>query len=193
MKENKLKVKDLVTIGVFAVIYFIVYFIVGMIGIVPLVFLFFPMVLGMVTGVVILLFMAKVQKPWALFILGMIPPMATFIMGMTYIVPLHALIIMLIAEFIRRKGDFKSFKLTMLSFAVFNTWSCGSLMQMLWAKDKYMEISSMMGDEYVAALERLITYPNMSLVYLGSIVGGLIGALIGRSMLKKHFEKAGII
>lgn len=34
MRENKLKIKDLVTIGVFAVIYFVVMFGVGMIGMV---------------------------------------------------------------------------------------------------------------------------------------------------------------
>lgn len=35
MDTQKLKVKDLVTIGVFAIIYFIVYYAVGMIGLVP--------------------------------------------------------------------------------------------------------------------------------------------------------------
>lgn len=34
MKEKKLKIKDLVTIGVFAVIYFVVIFGVGMIGVI---------------------------------------------------------------------------------------------------------------------------------------------------------------
>ena len=51
----------------------------------------------------------------------------------------------------------------------------------------------MMGQEYVDTLERLITYPNMALVYIGAMVGGIIGAYIGRAFLKKHFEKAGII
>lgn len=34
MREKKLKIKDLVTIGVFAVIYFVVIFGVGMIGVI---------------------------------------------------------------------------------------------------------------------------------------------------------------
>ena len=50
-----------------------------------------------------------------------------------------------------------------------------------------------MGEEYVNALIKLVTYPNMALVYLGAILGGLIGANIGRILLKKHFIKAGII
>lgn len=73
MTRDKLKVKDLVTIGVFTVIYFVLMFSVGMIGVVPILFLVYPTILGLVTGTPIMLFMAKVRKPWALFILGMMP------------------------------------------------------------------------------------------------------------------------
>lgn len=194
MNTNKLKIKDLVTIGVFAVIYFIVMFAVGMIGMIPILFLVYPTVLGIVTGVIIMLFMAKVQKPLALFILGMISPIIMFSMGHTYVTPVHALIIMVIAEFIRKIGEYKSFKYNMISFAVFNTWICGSLMQMLLVKDRYIQMSlQMMGEEYTRGLERLISYPNMALVYAGAIIGGVIGAYIGKAFLKKHFEKAGIV
>ena len=151
MKEQKLKIKDLVTIGVFAVIYVVIIFALGMIGFLPVLYLVYPALLGIVSGTVIMLFMAKVQKPWAVLILGM------------------------------------------LSFAIFNTWICGSLMQMLWAREKYIELSMMMGKEYVDILIKLITYQHMALVYLGAIIGGLIGANIGRILLKKHFIKAGII
>ena len=151
MKEKKLKIKDLVTIGVFAVIYVVIIFALGMIGFLPVLYLVYPALLGIVSGTVIMLFMAQVQKPWAVPILGM------------------------------------------LSFAIFNTWICGSLMQMLWAREKYIEIAMVMGEDYVNALIKLVTYPNMALVYLGAILGGLIGANIGRILLKKHFIKAGII
>lgn len=193
MTRDKLKVKDLVTIGVFAVIYFVLMFSVGMIGLVPILFLVYPTILGLVTGTPIMLFMAKVRKPWALFILGMIFPLVMFAMGHTYVLPTISLIVMLLAELIRRKGGYKSFKYEMISFAVFNTWICGSLMQMLLAKKKYIELSMMMGKDYVQTLERLITYPNMVLVYIGAVLGGIGGAYIGRKILKKHFIKAGIV
>ena len=74
MKEQKLKIKDLVTIGVFAVIYLVIMFGVGMIGVIPILFLVYPTILGIVSGTVVMLFMAKVQKPWALLIFGMLTP-----------------------------------------------------------------------------------------------------------------------
>lgn len=192
MKNEKLKVKDLVTIGIFAVIYFIVMFGVGMIGMIPILFLIYPTILGIVSGVIVMLFMAKEQKPWALFIFGMLTPLGMFVMGHTYVVPVHALVIMLIAEFIRRGGNYRSFKYNAIAFGIFNMWICGSLMQMLLAKEKYLEMCAMMGSDYTQALEKLITYPHMAIVYAGAFVGGIVGAWIGRAMLKKHFIKAGI-
>ena len=193
MKDKKLKIKDLVTIGVFAVIYLVIMFSVGMIGVIPILFLVYPTILGIVSGTVVMLFMAKVQKPWALLIFGMLTPIFMMVEGHTYILVLHAFVVILIAELIRRAGNYNSFKYNMLSFAIFNTWICGSLMQMLWAREKYIELSMMMGKEYVDILIKLITYQHMALVYLGAIIGGLIGANIGRILLKKHFIKAGIV
>ena len=193
MKEQKLKIKDLVTIGVFAVIYVVIIFALGMIVFLPVLYLVYPALLGIVSGTVIMLFMAKVQKPWAVLILGMLTSVFMMVEGNTYLLIIHSFVVMLIAELIRRVGNYNSFKYNMLSFAIFNTWICGSLMQMLWAREKYIEIAMVMGEEYVNALIKLVTYPNMALVYLGAILGGLIGANIGRILLKKHFIKAGIV
>ena len=194
MGSKKLKVKDLVSIGVFAVIYFVLLYGVGMMGMIPILFLIYPTVLAIVAGTVVMLFMTKVQKPWALFIFGMIAPLLMFAMGHTYVLPVFSLIVIIIAELIRKIGNYNSFKYNMLSYAVFSTWICGSLIQMLLVKEKYLEMSiEMMGKDYVDAMEKLITYPHMALVALGAFLGGIIGAYIGKALLKKHFEKAGIV
>ena len=56
MKMEKLVIKDLVTIGVFTVIYFVLMFAAGMIGVVPILYLAYPTLAGIVTGIVIMLF-----------------------------------------------------------------------------------------------------------------------------------------
>ena len=193
MDNQKLKVKDLVSIGVFGVIYFVLMFGIGMMGMIPILFLIYPTVLGIIAGTVVMLFMTKVQKPWALFIFGMISPLVMFAAGHTYVVVVLSLIVMIISELIRKIGNYNSFKYNMLSYAVFSTWICSSMMQMLLAKEVYIEHCKMMGDDYVVALEKLITYPHMALVALGAFIGGIIGAYIGKALLKKHFEKAGIV
>ena len=67
--------KDLITIGVFAVIYFVVMFGVGMI---PILFLVYPILLGIVIGTIIMLFMAKVKKSLGLFVLVILSPLLMF-------------------------------------------------------------------------------------------------------------------
>lgn len=59
MKTEKLRIKDLVTIGVFTVIYFVLMFASGMIGMVPILYLAYPTLAGIITGIVVMLFMAK--------------------------------------------------------------------------------------------------------------------------------------
>ena len=195
MKTEKLRIKDLVTIGVFTVIYFVLFFVVGMIGMIPILYLAYPTLAGIITGIVIMLFMAKVQKPWGLFIIGLICGLIVIAMGNTYIIVIHAVISMVIAELLRKKGEYKSFKYNMLSFAMFNTWICGFLMQILLAKDKVIELAETrgMGHDYIMKLIALLNYRSMILVYIGAIVGGVLGAYIGKVFLKKHFEKAGIV
>lgn len=195
MKTEKLRIKDLVTIGVFTVIYFVLFFVAGMVGIVPILYLAYPTLAGIITGIVAMLFMAKVQKPWGLFLLGLICSLIVLAMGNTYIIVIHAVISMVIAELLRKKGEYKSFKYNMLSFAVFNTWICGFLMQILLAKDKVIELAETrgMGHDYIMKLITLLNFHSMILVYIGAIVGGILGAYIGKVFLKKHFEKAGIV
>lgn len=195
MKTEKLRIKDLVTIGVFTVIYFVLFFVAGMVGIVPILYLAYPTLAGIITGIVAMLFMAKVQKPWGLFLLGLICSLIVIAMGNTYIIVIHAVISMVIAELLRKKGEYKSFKYNMLSFAIFNTWICGFLMQILLAKDKVIELAETrgMGHDYIMKLITLLNFRSMILVYIGAIVGGILGAYIGKVFLKKHFEKAGIV
>ena len=193
-RKTRLEVRDLVTIGVFGVIYFVCMFAVGMMGVVPILYLFYPMVFGVVGGPIVLLFMAKVQKPWALVIFGMITPIIMFLFGHTLLVPGVALVTILVAEGIRRIGKYRSLRYNMLAYVVMATILCSSLLQMLVMKERYLELTEAeMGREYTEALEKLISVRNMGFVYLGAVLGGIVGAFLGRKLLKKHFEKAGIV
>lgn len=50
-----------------------------------------------------------------------------------------------------------------------------------------------MGDQYANTLQSLMPswmlYVGLALLF----VGGILGALLGHKMLKKHFERAGIV
>ena len=50
-----------------------------------------------------------------------------------------------------------------------------------------------MGKEYVESLQSMISAGSFVGMLVVAFIGGVIGTLIGRLLLKKHFEKAGII
>lgn len=102
MKTEKLRIKDLVTIGVFTVIYFVVMFISGMAGMIPILFFgkscnsrnYNRYCNDAVYG--------EDSKPYAVFILGIIYAYCTCD-GNTYIVLIHTIIIMVIAELLQKR------------------------------------------------------------------------------------------
>ena len=71
----------------------------------------------------------------------------------------------------------------------------GSPLPMWLFQDAYMKsIEEMgMGVEYVEGLQSMISAGSFIGMLAVAFVGGLIGTLVGRLMLKKHFEKAGIV
>lgn len=72
--------KDFITIGIFAVIYFVVIYFAVMfgVGMIPILFLVYPILLGIVMGTIIMLFMVKAQKSLGLFVLGILSPLLIF-------------------------------------------------------------------------------------------------------------------
>ncbi len=192
--NNKLKIKDLVNIGIFGLIYLVLTFITAMLGLVPILIYAIPIVLSIVAGAVVMLFMAKVPKPWALFLFGMITPLIMFAGGHTFLVPLIAVVFVGIAQLIAKKGKFKSLKYNTISYAVFSCWMTGSLMQMILLKDQYIaaQVAGGMSVESINKIVALISWPSVLIVVLATFASSFLGAFIGKKMLKKHFEKAGI-
>ncbi len=193
--KNSLKIKDLVSIGVFFVIYTFIMVVGMIIGSNPLFFLIVPFVLAIVEGTVVMLFMAKVPKPWALFIFGMLGPLMAWGTGHTFILPLAAFIFAGLAELIFRKGGFKSFKYNALAYGVFSCWLSGGPSEILLVHDRLLNMRAKSGfsPELLDGLVSLVSWQTIGLVILSAFIGGLIGAFIGKAMLKKHFRKAGIV
>ena len=71
-ESRKLSGKDLITIGIFSAIYFMLNLAAMFTGFVPVLWLLLPGVTGIVTGIPFLLMTAKVRKPGAVLIMGTI-------------------------------------------------------------------------------------------------------------------------
>ena len=62
MEKKRIGVKDLVNIGIFAVLYFIAFFIAGITGFIPVMTVFYSVVLAVLGGIPCILFFTKTDK-----------------------------------------------------------------------------------------------------------------------------------
>lgn len=193
-QNNKLDVKDLINVGVFTALYFVVFFVVSFIGYVPILLVLLPLICSIVAGIPLMLFFSKVKKFGMVTLMALLLGLITMLMGRPWIAVLIALGAGLIADFILRAGDYKSIKSCILASGVFSLWMMSMAVPMFFSyRDNYLNsLASGYGQAYVETIKSLT--PNWMFYVLTALcfVGGLIGGLLGAAVLKKHFKKAGM-
>lgn len=99
----------------------------------------------------------------------------------------------LAADLILRIGNYQSFKVTLFSYAVFCLGMMGCPAPLWIAGQSYWDnIYDSMGEQYANTLMSMMPWWMMYAGFGILFIGGICGALLGRKMLKKHFQRAGI-
>ncbi|OLA09583.1 MAG: hypothetical protein BHV90_01615 [Clostridiales bacterium 42_27] len=177
--NNKLQGKDLINIGIFTAIYFIVIFAV----IVPL-----------VGGIPMMLFFSKIKKFGMLTICGVLLGIIMLLTGMGWWCIPTGLIFGLISDFMMKACDYKNAKREVLIHGVFSMWVIGAFIPIVVTRDAYYQnLLPGYGQEYADTLMTYMPDWILPILLIAAFVSGLVGGLIGRKIFKKHFERAGIV
>ena len=192
--NNKLALKDLINIGIFSVIYFVGLFVIGApLGFLVITYLAFPFTVSLILGIAVMFLLAKVQKPFGLFIFAAIPGCLMTLMGHTPVVAIHSLIVAALAEIVRKVLGYNTAKGSIVGYSIMSLWLCGAFWQIFLLKDQYFALTEkMFGADYARELTNLPWW-IMPILYVTTFLGGLLGGLLGKKVLKKHFEKAGLL
>lgn len=194
--NKKLKAKDFITIGIFTAILFAVEFALGMLGYIhPFIVAAYVIILPLASGIPMMLFYTKVEKFGMITIVSVLLAIIMFVGGMGYLGAPLIIISGLVADFIAKSGNYKSFKKTVLSFGVFNFWICSNYFPILVTAESYRKdlIDGGFSAEYANNLFAAINVKTIGILVVLCFVFGCIGAVIGKAVVKKHFEKAGIV
>ena len=191
-----LKGRDLITVGIFTALYFVINFLFMLLsGLHPYLWVFMPAIDALFGGIPFMLACAKVPKFGTVLIIGMVPSLIYFITGMfTPLILGLMLASCVVAEIIRAATRYESFAGNAVAYAVFGFGMCGSPLP-LWAfHDSFVaQIAGQgMGADYLATLETAANPGMLVAMFVATFVAGLIGAYIARGMFKKHFVKAGL-
>lgn len=197
MDTNKLQIKDLVTIGIFSAIYFAINLVVMISGgIAPIVWIFMPATIALLSGVVFMLMTSKVQKFGPIIIMSIITSIIYLATGQFTLVLLVTFgICSVIAEFIRKGFGYKSFTGNLLAYAIFSLGMTGSPLPIWLFGDTFLDsiMKQGMSEGYVEGLKTCTSTGMLIAMFVATFIAALIGGFIGKFMLKKHFKKAGIV
>ncbi len=160
--NNKLQAKDLINVGLFTVLYFVL----GCCVVIPI---------GMVTLMAVL---------------------SGLLMGLTgmgyYGVPC-GIVFGFLGDMIIKSGDYKSMKKGTIGYAVFSLWMIGTYIPMYFmVEQSRASFASQFSEEYADKVMSVMPMWSFIVVAISIVVCALIGAKLGKSLLKKHFKKAGI-
>ncbi|GKX27619.1 membrane protein [Vallitalea longa] len=193
--EQKLSIKDLVVTGIFSALFFVLTMIGGILFAPnPVLTFLLPPSVALLTGPVYLLLIAKVPKHGPITILGILMGLLMFVTGMYWLWSVAYIILAIVAELISGAGKFKNNKLNILGFMIFSLNPIGSYM-MLWInQSKYIEYLVGKGTEQTYMDTMVATAKDWMLpaMVIGTLLLAFISALLGKRLLKKQFEKAGI-
>lgn len=191
----KLNVKDLIQTGIFTVIYFITFVIAAMLGYIPVFVIILPAITGILGGIPFSLFVAKEQKFGAVTLMGLLSGILCTLMGQHWISILFGLVFGILADLIMKAGSYKKFVSNLIAYCVFTLWTIGSMLPMWILRDTFFESYKKKGgtEAYIEAVRKLTPLSMLPVIILLGIVGAVIGAYLGKLVLKKHFEKAGIV
>ena len=115
-----MKGKDLINIGIFSAIYFVIVFIVAMLGMIPIFLPLLAVIVPILGGIPFMLFLTRVKKFGMIWIMSVIMGVLMLLTGMSWPPLAVSVVSGLIAELIYKSGGYKS-----ASKAVISLCPCG--------------------------------------------------------------------
>lgn len=192
--NKKIQAKDLINVGIFTALYFAVGAAISMLVIIPIFALLILFIWPVLNGIVFMLYTTKVKKFGLITIMGSLSGLLLGLTGMGFYCLPTGILFGFLADIIMKSKAYKSVKINIFGYAVFSLWIMGSAIPIYFLREKTYDLNStLIGIEYAQELARITPtwsfYALLALCFLGGIIGGIIG----KTVMKKHFEKAGIV
>lgn len=191
--ETKLKGKDLINIGIYGAIYCVLMTAIAMLGYIPIMMPMLAVLCPLICGVPMMLFYTKVKKYGMISIMGIIVGAFLWLTGMGPWPCAFGFLCGPLADWIAKQGEYKSAAKTAISYGVFNVILFANYLPLYLDPIGYFSTRQDFGQEYVDTLSGIMQPWTAPVILVLCFVFGILGAALGKKLLKKHFVKAGIV
>ena len=196
-KSNKLTVPDLISVGVFTALYFVLVTVAAFAcALLPGVGnILLPAVAALISGSVYMLLAAKLQKFGGITIMGLVMGLFFFVSGHFVLSFAANIVCGVAADLVAAAGKYRSKKLLLASYVVFSYGLTGPILPLWFMKSAYIASLTARGKDaaYIDTLFAPINSGSFAVSMLAILICALVGGFFGQKMMKKHFEKAGIV
>lgn len=192
---EKLKGKDLINVGIYSAIYFVIMMIVAMLGVVPVLYPALVVFVPIIGGIPLMLFLTKVKKFGMIWIMSILMGVLMIVCGMGYYALIVGVVTGLLAELAFRSGKYNSTGKAILTCGIFGLWVWGNYLQLFIDREAFFASPTRqgLGEDFINTINAMLPTWMCSVMLVICFVCGLLGGLLGKKMLKKHFSKAGIV
>lgn len=187
--------RDLLRTAIFAVIFIVVGYAIGMIGVIsPLVWLFAVPLAVIVNGVTFMLFVARVRHAGMVSLFSLIVALFYLVGGNNLLSTVGVVVVGVLADLVLSVGRYRSRWPAILSYTVFGLAYGTPFLPLFIDREAYFDAASwqQMGEEYLRASEQLLSPQVVAIFAAALLVASFLGGLLGAAMLRKHFVKAGL-
>ena len=189
---KKLQGKDLINIGIFTAIYLVIVVAVAMLGFMPIFFPLLSIIAPILGGIPCMLFFTKVKKPGMIFIMSVIMGIMMILTGMGPYALFVGIVAGIAAELIYKSGNYASASKAILAYGVFSVWIWGNYFLFYCNQEQFFAAKESFGQEYKDTILQIMPMWLFPVLLVLTFVSGIIGGFLGKAMLKKHFERAGV-
>lgn len=195
--DMKLKGRDFINLGIFTVIFIVLFMACIMVMSMTAYTQPFGCALGaLIAAPVYMLLRAKAPKTGAIFIFGVLFGLVMFVMGSGWPILLSTAGGAAAAELTARLGAYRDYAKETIGYVVLMLLiSIGSYAPMLTMRDYYLELASSNGIDsgYYQKIAEVSTGPYLAAALVITVAAAILGAFLARTMFNKHFVKAGLI
>lgn len=189
--NKKLKVKDIITVVLLALINVVIFFASSLLYATPITIMLMPVFFSLLEGIVFFIIGTKVRKPGAMMVYAIVRG----ILGGYLPYVLLYFLSGIISELILRKFGYGSVKGLTISYIICQL--CAALGSTIYP---YVIAARSMADMAVTdgrqgnidAASRMLLSGGWIALLAGVVITAFIGAMIGKRMVKKHLEAVGM-